>query len=91
MAVYNITKYADRERLRQDRQAELDACLDESWPRNLNDFMRWSRLPGNQFLSAAEDLRMQREHVADCCRQEIQYLRNISPRIVSGELQGWEI
>lgn len=42
MSSYNLLKAADRERLRQDRQAELDAVENGTWPRDLNDLMRWS-------------------------------------------------
>lgn len=42
MASYNLTKAADRERLRVDRQAELDAVEQGIWPRDLDDLMRWT-------------------------------------------------
>jgi len=42
MTSYNLTKSVDREALRADRQSELDAIEAGTWPRDLNDLMRWS-------------------------------------------------
>jgi hypothetical protein len=42
MPAYNLAKPDGREALRADRQSELDAIENGSWPRDLNDHMRWS-------------------------------------------------
>ena len=41
MAFYDLRKAEDRERMRQERQAELTAINEGRWPRDINDAMRW--------------------------------------------------
>jgi hypothetical protein len=84
MASYNLQKPADRARYRADHQAELDAALDGSWPRNLNDQMRWANLPHCPYDGSEATLRKHREYVAKQCRAEIAYIDDLERRVVSG-------
>ena len=42
---YNLTTKEGRNRLRAECQSELDAVKTGTWPRNLNDAMRWMYRP----------------------------------------------
>ena len=88
----NAMKAQDRAEMRAARQAELDACLDGSWPRDINDQMRWLRAPTSPFLSARANRRIEQEHAARICQSEIDYLDGINQRIAAGDpdLHGWE-
>jgi hypothetical protein len=83
MASYNLQKPSDRARYRADFQAELDAALDGTWPRDLNDQMRWANLPTDRY-SQEETLLKQREYVARLCRAEIAYIDDLTQRVASG-------
>lgn len=65
MATYNLTKPEDREQLRSDRQSELDAITLGAWPRDINDFMRWS--PPRNVEPSVWAARM--------CRADLDYLQ----------------
>ena len=78
MASYNLMKRADRARLRADRQGELDAIKAGTWPRNLDDAMRWGLGRGDA------------GHARKCIEVELEYLDGVGARIESGELAGWE-
>jgi len=67
MATYNLTKPEDRERLRADRQAELDAIEQGTWPRDLNEFMRWNPPPSFE----------PRVWAARMCRADLAYLKGL--------------
>jgi len=86
MASYNLTKQADRDEMKADRQAELAACEDGTWPRDLNDAMRWN--PSRSSQDGLTD----REYAAKMCRLEIEYIRGLDHRISIKEpgLEGFE-
>lgn len=42
MASYNLRTKDGRDELRRARQAELKAVRSGEWPRDLNDWMRWT-------------------------------------------------
>lgn len=92
MASYNFMKAADRVRCIKDRQAEIDAIKAGTWPRDINDSMRWTGAPTNPFLSAAENHRIRTEYATKMCQAEIDYLINVDFRIDAGDpdLAGWE-
>ena len=64
MPSYNLYRADSREELRAERQAELTAVIEGRWPRNLDDFFRWSA-PAS--TSPAE-------YAARMCRGELAYL-----------------
>lgn len=66
MAFYNLTTAEGREALRADRQGELDAIRAGTWPRDLNDAMRWNPPRG---LDPAD-------HAARMCVVDLAYLRS---------------
>lgn len=45
MSFYDLANPKDRERMRQERLAELQAIKDGTWPRDINDQMRWIAVP----------------------------------------------
>jgi hypothetical protein len=69
MASYNLMTQAGRDDLRRDRQGELDAARAGSWPRGLNDLMRWN--PPRD-VSAPE-------WAARMCEAELQSLQEMTP------------
>ncbi len=42
MAFYNLATPEGREALRADRQGELDAIRQGTWPRDVDDVVRWT-------------------------------------------------
>lgn len=54
-------------------EAELAACLDGSWPRNVGDRLRY-HLPVTLGDTPAEANEKDRRYVARLCRQEIKWL-----------------
>ena len=86
MASYNFMKRADRDRCRADRQAEIDATRDGSWPRTLDDAMRWGAT--KTFYGTPEHS----DYAAEMCQAEIDYLNGVEARIASGDdsVKGWE-
>lgn len=64
MPSYNLSKPEGREALRADRQSELDSIESGTWPRDLNDIMRWSP-PRNVEPSV---------WAAKMCRADLDYL-----------------
>jgi len=66
MSAYNLQKSEDREALRQERQSELDACLAGTWPRDINDTMRWNPPFGIEPVKWA----------AKMCQLELAYLKD---------------
>jgi hypothetical protein len=70
MPTYNLTKPEDRERLRADRQSELDAIEAGKWPRDTNDVMRWSPPQRRDGTYTVEPV----EWAARMCRADLQYL-----------------
>jgi hypothetical protein len=83
MAFYNLQKAADRVRYREAFQGELDAALDGSWPRDINDQTRWIDLPVDRY-SQEETLRKQRAYVARICKKQVDYIDDLEQRIAAG-------
>lgn len=79
MSCYNLMKKADREQYRADHQAELDAVNDGTWPRNINDQMRWIQGSGP-------------EYAARCCKSAIEGINDTERRLAAGDpdLKCWE-
>ena len=84
MASYNLTKKADRARMRADRMAEVAAIDAGQWPRDIDDNMRWGAC--RTFHDMAEKALYARQ----MCMTEVEYLDGVPTRIVAGELAGWE-
>lgn len=84
MACYNRTKAADRQREITDRKAEITAIDAGTWPRDLDDDMRWGAT--KTFHDAAEKAAYARA----LCVDEVAYLQGIPARVQAGELPGWE-
>lgn len=86
MASYNMTKAADRARCRADRQAEIDAVRAGTWPRDINDSMRWGAM--KVFIDAKEHA----EYARKMCQAEIDYIDGVDARIKAGDpsVAGWE-
>lgn len=85
MACYNRMKAESRKQEIADRKAEIAAIDNGTWPRNIDDDMRWG--PNKTFRDMAEKA----QYVRTLCVDEVAYLNGIPPRIVSGELKGWEL
>jgi hypothetical protein len=76
MPSYNLMKAADRQKYANDRQAELTSLDDGSWPRDSNDALRWSsRHPA---------------YVREVVQADLNWVKGVNPRILAGELPGWE-
>ena len=75
MSSYNLQKPEDRNRYRQDHAAELVATQDGTWPRDINDAMRW--INGNT-----------PEYAARMCKSAIEYIDGLEIRIEAGEVEG---
>lgn len=82
MSSYNLMKVAGREAMRADRQAELDATRDGSWPRDLNDSMRWVGRNGTS----------PKDWAAKMCRFELDYLADLERRLQANDpsLEAWD-
>ena len=65
-------------------EAELAAILNGTWPRDVNDDMRWGS--GRTFYDRAQKA----AYVRGCLENHLTYLRAIPARIAAGELPGWE-
>lgn len=81
MGSYNLMKRADRDRMRADRMAELEAVVAGQWPRDLDDHLRWCSRPGDP------------AHTKKMCEAEIAYLDGVQARIEAEDpdLLGWEM
>ena len=84
MSAYNLTKTADRERLRRERQDEIQAIDNGLWPRNSDEHHRWS-VAGKHPRDAAKYARRM-------CAVELDYLDDLERRLRDGDesLEGWE-
>ena len=82
MSSYNLMKISGRAAMRADRQAELDAVTAGTWPRDLNDQMRWTTRSG--FTPT--------EWAARMCKAELDYLDGVEKRLAANDpdLEGWE-
>jgi len=72
MSSYNLGKPEDRNRYRQDHASELAAVEEGSWPRDINDQMRWIRDPSPVYA-------------AKMCRFAIAYIDDLEARIARGD------
>lgn len=75
MASYNLMKYESRVQYRLDAEAELAAVKDGTWPRDLNDEMRW--IKGNERETPAE-------YAGRMCQESIDYIVDLENRIARG-------
>lgn len=87
MSTYNLMRRADRDRLRADRQAEIDAIDAGEWPRDTDDLLRWG---------ADRSFNDHRGHAAlarDLCATTIAYLDDLQERIGAGDpdVKDWEL
>ena len=80
MAGYNLMKAEDRQRMREAREKELRAIEDGSWPRDINDVMRWTAAT-SPYLPVEEARRIQEEHAAEMCRADLLYLAGLGKRL----------
>jgi len=74
MAFYNLQKKLDRDRLRQERTAELNAVKNGTWPRNPNDQLRWSTPRSFPKDKWAQEM----------CIADLDYLDDLERRIATG-------
>jgi hypothetical protein len=56
-------------------KAELAACEAGTWPRDLNDYLRWQNLPPKPYDPPCDVAKAQREYVAGCLRRHIEWLQ----------------
>lgn len=70
--VMNLRKREGIKMAMEVRQAELDACLDGSWPQDINDAMRWLNCPPGV---------TEKDYAAHMCRFEIEALVTLDKRL----------
>lgn len=80
MSSYNLMKKADRQRMRADRGGEIKALQDGTWPRTIDEQMRWG----------ATTRETEQEHAMRMCKADLAYLRDLEKRVQAGELEGYE-
>ena len=87
MSSFNFTKSADRARCRAERQAEIDAVKNGTWPRDINDQFRWGAM--RHFHDNQEPA----EHAAEMCQMDIEYIDGVDKRGLDGDpsVAGWEV
>ena len=87
MAIYNFAKAADRARCRAARQAEIAAIDAGTWPRDIDDAMRWGAT--KCFPSVAARAAFARE----MCASEVAYVDGVDARIRAGDpsVSDWEV
>jgi hypothetical protein len=92
MSSYDLTRAADRARMRADRMAEIEAVDAGAWPRNPEDEMRWLGAPTSSYLSATHNQEIRVAHAKKVCLLDIAYLDEVERRIQEGDssLAGWE-
>lgn len=79
MASYNLQKKESRDRLRAERQGELDAIERGVWPRNINDKYRWISVPSGMTHA---------EYAKTMCQADLAYLNDLEGRLDAG-VQVW--
>jgi len=74
----NLQKKEDREKLRQACIEEIAAVRNGTWPRDINDYMRYVSSSPEQALKVSE--------------AHLQYLEELDVRLANNdpELDGWE-
>ena len=85
MACYNLMLKQDRDKLRQERTAELRAVQDGTWPRSIDDSMRWLNAPTDGLARPEVNRRLRAEYAARMCQADLNYLKDLEKRIASGE------
>ena len=93
MSAYDLTKTADRARLRRDRQAEVAAVDAGRWPRDIDDRFRWNpSMYLNPYLSSTTAADVAAKHAKKMCAAEVAYLDDVERRLRDGDpsLAGWE-
>lgn len=77
-----MKKAADRAKERKARQEELEAIRNGSWPRDLNDSMRWKHPHG----------RDSKDWAAHMCQTMLTYLDDLETRLAANDpdMEGWE-
>ena len=93
MPSYNLQNAASRAQYRAGYEAELAAAQDGTWPRDLNDQMRWQNLPKMPYDPPEVVQAAHRAYVARICKQELDYLDDLERRIRAGspDLAGYEL
>lgn len=88
MPSYNLCKIKDRKQYRADHEAILKATQDGSWPRDINDEMRWSA----PTYSIHGRYWTEKEWAARMCEGCIAYVDGVEKRLAAGDpdLKGWE-
>lgn len=86
MASYNMTKASDRARCRADRMAEIKAVDTGTWPRTIDDDMRWG---ATRYFS---DGAAKATYAKSMCVAEVEYIDGVDVRIKAGDpsVAGWE-
>lgn len=74
MPSYDLRRKNDRDTLRAERTAELAATQDGTWPRDLNDAMRWSPRHGSD----------PRREAARFCAHDLAWLDDLEARLAAG-------
>lgn len=96
MSSYNLTKKASRDQYRADHQATLDSTKDGTWPRDLNDLMRWSAPSHTQVLIKEHPtfgrVWTEKDWAAHMCEVNLTYVNDLERRLAAGDpsLMGWE-
>ncbi len=88
MASYDLMKKSSREQMRCDREAELAALDTGTWPRNLDDSMRWSATRSWPNSGAHKD------YARRMVKAELDYLGDLQRRLEEGKdpsLASWEV
>lgn len=88
MPLYNLTKTADRALHRANHQAELTAIQEGTWPRDVNDLLRWE-VPRGLYLGRTWT---QQEWAAHMCQEALKGSYLVDLRLAAGdpELKKWE-
>ncbi len=88
MACYNRMKAKSRKQEIADRKAEIAAVEDGTWPRDIDDEMRWGST--KTFHDMAEKAR----YAKDMCNGVLVYMEDLQDRLNAGGdpcLNGWEV
>lgn len=92
MAFYDLREPRYRAQFKANHEAEKAAAENGTWPRDINDQMRWINLPRMPYDPAPVVLKAHREYVVRMCQSAIDYINDLERRILSGdnELAGYQ-
>lgn len=91
MPSYDLTKRADRESALADYKATVEAVNNGSWPRDVNDAMRWNVSNARWWAVDCPRPLTPATYAKYMCQAEIEYLEDVQTRIEAGELPAeWE-